>query len=186
MTPASASRLLDQVPLERYTPHTITDPDALEREIETGQARGPCLDNEEFLPGLFCVAVLVPRPGGRSNTCIAIQAPVMRSDPRQGAGLLPALQRAGALSHRDAIDAAAAASPSESRLHDERPQLSQIRAELRPTQTVSVREVFGIDSDLMVPAFAERDDHVPEIDAAYRFNPRPRWPSSPASAATAA
>jgi len=34
-----------------------------------------------------------------------------------------------------------------------------------------VREVFGIDSDLKVPAFSERDDHVPEVDEAYRFNP---------------
>jgi hypothetical protein len=25
--------------------------------------------------------------------------------------------------------------------------------------------------DLMVPAFSERDEHVPEVDAAYRFNP---------------
>ncbi|MDE1974701.1 MAG: cobaltochelatase subunit CobS, partial [Hyphomicrobiales bacterium] len=32
-------------------------------------------------------------------------------------------------------------------------------------------ETFGIDSDLQVPAFVERDDHVPEIDEAYRFNP---------------
>jgi cobaltochelatase CobS len=46
-------------------------------------------------------------------------------------------------------------------------ELSQIR----PERQVSVREVFGIDSDLMVPAFAEREDHVPEIDAVYRFNP---------------
>jgi cobaltochelatase CobS len=46
-------------------------------------------------------------------------------------------------------------------------ELSQIRPECQ----VSVREVFGIDSDLMVPAFAEREDHVPEIDAVYRFNP---------------
>ncbi|MEZ5730285.1 MAG: AAA family ATPase [Burkholderiaceae bacterium] len=30
---------------------------------------------------------------------------------------------------------------------------------------------FGIDSDLVVPAFGERDAHVPEIDPAYRFNP---------------
>jgi cobaltochelatase CobS len=44
-------------------------------------------------------------------------------------------------------------------------------AQIRPTQRVSVRELFGIDSDLMVPAFAERDDHVPEIDPVYRFNP---------------
>ena len=42
---------------------------------------------------------------------------------------------------------------------------------LRPDRLVSVRDVFGIDSDLQVPAFAERDDHVPDIDEAYRFNP---------------
>ena len=34
---------------------------------------------------------------------------------------------------------------------------------------VSVRETFGIDSDLVVPAFVERDEHVPEVDSAYRF-----------------
>jgi len=43
--------------------------------------------------------------------------------------------------------------------------------QIRPDRQVSVREVFGIDSDLMVPAFAEREDHVPEIDTVYRFNP---------------
>jgi cobaltochelatase CobS len=36
---------------------------------------------------------------------------------------------------------------------------------------LGVRETFGIDSDLQVPAFAERDDHVPEVDEAYRFHP---------------
>jgi cobaltochelatase CobS len=40
-----------------------------------------------------------------------------------------------------------------------------------PTKRVSVRDTFGIDSDLIVPAFEERDDHVPDIDPAYRFNP---------------
>ncbi|SEK16504.1 MULTISPECIES: AAA family ATPase [unclassified Variovorax] len=44
-------------------------------------------------------------------------------------------------------------------------------AELRPDRLLSVREVFGIDTDLQVPAFSERDDHVPEVDAVYRFNP---------------
>ena len=41
---------------------------------------------------------------------------------------------------------------------------------LRPERMVSVRDVFGIDTELRVPAFAERDDHVPEVDPAYRFN----------------
>lgn len=44
-------------------------------------------------------------------------------------------------------------------------------SQIQPDRMVSVREVFGIDSDLKVPAFSERDDHVPEIDEAYRFNP---------------
>lgn len=40
-----------------------------------------------------------------------------------------------------------------------------------PELTVSVRELFGIDTDLKVPAFAETDEHVPQIDTAYRFDP---------------
>lgn len=41
----------------------------------------------------------------------------------------------------------------------------------KPDRLLRARDVFGIDSDLMVPAFSERDEHVPEIDAVYRFNP---------------
>ena len=36
---------------------------------------------------------------------------------------------------------------------------------------VSVREVFGIDTNLRIPAFSQADAHVPEIDSVYRFNP---------------
>ena len=42
--------------------------------------------------------------------------------------------------------------------------------QIKPVHSLSVREIFGIDSDLRIPAFSERDDHVPEIDPAYRFN----------------
>ena len=41
------------------------------------------------------------------------------------------------------------------------------------TRLVGVRETFGIDSDLRVPAFVDRDAHVPEIDPVYRFQPEP-------------
>ncbi len=41
---------------------------------------------------------------------------------------------------------------------------------IRPDRMVSVRDVFGIDTDLQVPAFSETEDHVPDIDPAYRFN----------------
>jgi cobaltochelatase CobS len=40
-----------------------------------------------------------------------------------------------------------------------------------PDRMIGVRETFGIASDLEVPAFSERDEHVPDIDPVYRFNP---------------
>ena len=43
--------------------------------------------------------------------------------------------------------------------------------QIKPDRSISVKDVFGIESGLHVPAFSEREDHVPEIDAAYRFNP---------------
>ncbi len=39
-----------------------------------------------------------------------------------------------------------------------------------PDMTVSVRQVFGIDTDLEVPAYAKADEHVPDLDADYLFN----------------
>lgn len=48
--------------------------------------------------------------------------------------------------------------------------MSQALAAMPPMHNVSVRTVFGLESDLMVPAFIERDEHVPEIDEVYRFN----------------
>ncbi|MGD9784410.1 MAG: cobaltochelatase subunit CobS [Hyphomicrobiaceae bacterium] len=39
-----------------------------------------------------------------------------------------------------------------------------------PDMKVSVRQVFGIDSDLEVPAYAKADEHVPDLDPDYLFN----------------
>jgi cobaltochelatase CobS len=43
---------------------------------------------------------------------------------------------------------------------------------LTPDRKVSIREAFGVDSDMMVPAFSTRDSHVPDFDEAYRFDPQ--------------
>ena len=40
----------------------------------------------------------------------------------------------------------------------------------QPDTTVSVREVFNIDSDMKVPAFSRGSEHVPDIDSSYRFD----------------
>jgi cobaltochelatase CobS len=41
----------------------------------------------------------------------------------------------------------------------------------KPTEDVSVREVFGIDSDMIIKGFSDRRDRVPDIDPTYKFDP---------------
>ena len=50
-------------------------------------------------------------------------------------------------------------------------------AEIRPTSAidlpdtkVSAREAFEIETDMVVPAFSVRTEHVPDIDNAYKFD----------------
>ena len=49
--------------------------------------------------------------------------------------------------------------------HQSQPLLMQ-----EPDIKISVRQAFGIDSDMEVPAFSEADSHVPDIDDTYRFD----------------
>jgi cobaltochelatase CobS len=44
------------------------------------------------------------------------------------------------------------------------------RPTLLPDMKVSVRQVFGIDSNLEVPAYAKADEHVPDFDQDYIFD----------------
>ncbi|MEL6167907.1 MAG: cobaltochelatase subunit CobS [Pseudomonadota bacterium] len=46
-----------------------------------------------------------------------------------------------------------------------------IETEAKPTEEISVRDVFGIDSDMTVRGFAAPTDRVPELDATYKFDP---------------
>ena len=41
----------------------------------------------------------------------------------------------------------------------------------KPTEEVSVRDVFGIDTDMTVRGFAEATDRVPDTDPTYKFDP---------------
>ena len=42
---------------------------------------------------------------------------------------------------------------------------------MKPTEDISVREVFGIDTDMKIKGFAEASDRVPAIDHTYKFDP---------------
>ncbi len=43
-------------------------------------------------------------------------------------------------------------------------------ADHQPDIKVSVRQVFGLDSDLEVPAFSTANEYVPDLDESYRFD----------------
>ena len=45
-----------------------------------------------------------------------------------------------------------------------------IDIDAKPTEEVSVRDVFGIDSDMKVSGFAQNSARVPEFDSTYKFD----------------
>lgn len=57
-------------------------------------------------------------------------------------------------------------------------ELSNVKPESRgetvmaaPDKMVKVRDLFGVDTDMEVPAFSEADERVPDLDPAYVFDP---------------
>ncbi len=110
LSTAQRRKLLAHAPLRQYTQTTVTDLDALEDELKRVRDDGFAIDDEEFLPGLVCAAVLVPTSTSRSNLCLAAQAPVMRLNADRAPDLVPALRRAAeALGH---IETEGSASPT--------------------------------------------------------------------------
>lgn len=93
-SPSQRHKLLGHAPLQQHTPKTIVDLDRLEQDLKQVRRDGYAIDDEEFLPGLVCVAVLVPHESGRTNLCVATQAPVMRFGADDAPRVLPALRRA--------------------------------------------------------------------------------------------
>lgn len=94
MSAAQRKRLLTPGALEKYTEHTLTDLKSVEAELARASALGYAMDNEEFLPGLTCIAMLVPASSGKSNLAVAIQAPTLRFQGKRITACLPALKRA--------------------------------------------------------------------------------------------
>ncbi len=64
--------------LEKFTPHTITSVQRLERDIEETRSRGYSIDNEEKIEGVRCVGCAILNPAGRPRAAIAVQAPTVR------------------------------------------------------------------------------------------------------------
>lgn len=73
--------------LESFTPRTITKLDELQQHLEVIRRQGYAVDDEEFDPGVRCIAVPVFDFRGKAVGSIGISGPSTRIDP----GRLPAL-----------------------------------------------------------------------------------------------
>ncbi|QNP49830.1 IclR family transcriptional regulator [Diaphorobacter aerolatus] len=94
MAPAQRRRLLSAAPLPGFTSNSLTTFEAVDAELDKVREQGFAVDNEEFLPGLLCLGVLVPSRSGSSNMGLAVQAPIMRFPKEKALSHLPRLQAA--------------------------------------------------------------------------------------------
>lgn len=89
-------KILQALTLEKLTVNTITDADALERELVRIEEAGISTDNEEFIEGMVAVAVPVNSRDGRLIATLAIHAPIVRMSKDQALSWVPDLRDAAA------------------------------------------------------------------------------------------
>lgn len=96
----SSTQFVDAVlegPLTSLTPKTITDPEALRRELAAVRSSRVAYDFEESQLGLFCVAAPIFARAGRVVGAISVTGATSRSQARSFSGVV--LASAQALSH---------------------------------------------------------------------------------------
>ncbi len=74
----SLDGLLADWALERFTPHTITDPDEFRRELEKAHRRGWALDYEEQEEGVACVGAPILTRDALPTAALSVSGPTSR------------------------------------------------------------------------------------------------------------
>lgn len=87
MNPAMLERVLGDGQLERFTDHTISDPDLLMIELERTRSRGFAIDDQEKNIGMRCIAAPVLNWTGDLVAGLSISGPIARI----GDGEIPTL-----------------------------------------------------------------------------------------------
>jgi len=79
----SAMALVEERGLHRCTPRTITDPDALWRELDKVRVEGYAVDDEEYEEGLRCIGAPIVGHTGQIVAALGIGGPVTRVTPER-------------------------------------------------------------------------------------------------------
>lgn len=89
--PAVVDALLER-PLERFTPHTLTDPQRLRAELSDVRERGFALANQEQALGAFSVAAPVFGPDREPVAAVAVTMHSARAETKR---LAPTVRTVG-------------------------------------------------------------------------------------------
>ncbi len=77
---AQLPAMLAQQSWHRFTPNTLTTPEALLDDLAAIRVRGFAFDNEEHEPGIICVAVPILSSGGRVCGALSVTSTTARTD----------------------------------------------------------------------------------------------------------
>jgi DNA-binding IclR family transcriptional regulator len=90
---ADVSELFETTALPVFTPQTLVDMTILLTDLSATRARGFAVDNEEYTPGVFCLAVPIYEALGNATAALSVTVPITRATPDGLAGLLAAISR---------------------------------------------------------------------------------------------
>ena len=94
LAPARRKRLLDKLDLERNALNTITDRQALEKELRRIRKAGYSLDDQELLDGMVAAAVPILDAKGRFCAAMSVQGAVSRFPVEMAESHIPTMQAA--------------------------------------------------------------------------------------------
>jgi len=87
--PKDMERILNDKPLIRFTPNTITSQELLRDHLRQVAEQGYAIDDEEQEPGVRCIAAPVRDHTGRVVAAISVSGPVMRISRQRFDDLIP-------------------------------------------------------------------------------------------------
>ncbi len=70
--------ILEAQPLTRYTPNTITDVATLKAHLQMIRSQGYAVDNEEYLPGVRCIAAPILGHDQSAMAAVSVSGPTTR------------------------------------------------------------------------------------------------------------
>jgi IclR family transcriptional regulator, pca regulon regulatory protein len=98
--PEGAKALLSRVKRKAFTPHTVTDPDALLRWMQRAKRDGVAVSHDGYLMGGSGIAAPVFGPAGDVLAAVAVGGPTARLKEHKKRLIEIVVEQAGALSRR--------------------------------------------------------------------------------------